>query len=721
MALRGNPTKVVTQGIRAGLQAPMPTEKQTALSFDEEVETPVVEIPDNSTLVDTKKGIQTIGQTITEKMLPSASTKEEAQEVINLSNEAQKDAELNSELLSLYGSGKILAENVGFERGAERVPTLSKQDFPMDAFMYGADEKERMIAEARQRTAERKLNATAPVLEKMGIEEYYPDISRGISVGSISSQMLGSRNRYVSQGNLIPWGVVDARARAIEKDVAEKAAIAGKIKNQRLITTPQYQQVYDDYFMDKQNEFLDIAGNDTSLLLDPTTQVGREYLNFMTTMENSYKENLEVDKAVDAILEKHDKGDYIPEDILSFIDEWDTGRLNMDEYIGGSKRISQLVDNIKSYESTRTYMDEKLKDLESEKDVMPLKAGVDFNNPTVAKNAADALKKKSGSSYDEYLSAVGEFYDVEKLKNVIDGAYSTSSRFYKGKSAEELSKLKADALDYMLGSLGDKITVKNDTVANKSLEWAKFAYQKEQDKTFYTNNDINQKALGVEIQKINANTDLSAAEKKKQIDKLYANNINFDQEASNRFGFNVNAIPLGVAEQAYRTKATNADLKVNYGGKKAIPLSEVENEFNKLKKIKYSTLTAKQKDEYHELKQWVAFKNDVDLSGGVFELTAGKRYSTSFNTYPKDGKMEVAAGQWIDPKAPVQTMIIDEHNSVIVREEYEDKKTKEIKYREREIPLPGSARTYKNGSDDNVKYEFDAINTKTTDMTNKGD
>ena len=305
MALRGNPVQPVKDNL-----------KQTKLPF-EEVDQPIIDIPDNSTLVETKEGVKTVGQTVASKMLPDAKTKEEANQVIEISDAAQKDAEANVELLNLYGSGKTLAQTVGFERGAERTPTLSAKDFPIDAFMYGADDKQRIIAEARQESAKRKMSATAPALEKMGIEEYYPDISKGISVGSISSQMLGSRNRYVAQGGLIPWGVVDARARAIEEDAKAKAAIAGKIKNQRLITSPQYQQVYDDYFLDKQNEFLDMAGNDASLLMDPTTELGREYINFMTTMENSYKENLEVDKAVDAILAKHDKGDYIPAEMLA--------------------------------------------------------------------------------------------------------------------------------------------------------------------------------------------------------------------------------------------------------------------------------------------------------------------------------------------------------------------------------------------------------------------
>lgn len=709
---------------------------QTVIPFDEDEKKLMADQgatpTDQSKLVPTKEGLTTVGQAVIKPLMNDAKSKEDVDLAAATAKMAQAEADLNAELANELKRGQVLSERVGFDRYGERKLEPAIDDFGMDLFMYDADDKARMIAELKERNRKKGTSVTSPVLQKLGLHDYYPDIDKGIGVGSISSQMLGSRTRYVAQGGLVPWGIVDERRRAIDAELKKKAELANQIKTQRFVADTQYQQMYDDYYLDKQNEFFDMAGDDITVLTDPTTEVGREYRKFMTRMENVYKENAEMGEVVDSIMKKHEEGDFVPDSVLNLIDNWNTARLDVDSYIKGGKKLSSLVDQLKSYESTRTWLDEKAKELESEKDVMPLKAGVDFSDPKVAKNAMDAIKRTNYRDYDEMRQAIRTYYDTDKMDAIIEGAYGMSSRFYKGQSPEELEKLKLQAFQYLMGSLGEKIDVESSTVSTKALDWEKFAYKKQKDQTFYTNNDLKTQEIGVQIQRINENKDLTEKQRKQQVQQLMASQANYDADVSKRLGFSTTGIPLSANELKKRNQMTTGDIIVRIGGKN-VPLRQ-------LVASNGSEYSGKDKELYD---QWKNFAGEIDRRGGSINAIPAKRATAPYTTYtdPVTGKVRMAPSEYMDPKGKPQTLIIDQHFEFEYSEpvqKWSETETESITdqgkkstskkiatsgagtVEEKEIvKAPGDFYFYQNGSDMNVTSELDAVDKELSIQTGK--
>ena len=145
------------------------------------------------------------------------------------------------------------------------------------------------------------------VLDKLRPEDYYPNISKDIAVGTYSGKYLGSSTIFAAPGARLPMGLYDARKRALVEQAKAKQAEIDKF-----LTIPETDKFYQAQFS---QDFLDGAlgylqknnWNTTSLKRDP------EAIKFFANMQAKAKEITAATEFANTIIDKsQDKNSYVP-------------------------------------------------------------------------------------------------------------------------------------------------------------------------------------------------------------------------------------------------------------------------------------------------------------------------------------------------------------------------------------------------------------------------
>ena len=150
---------------------------------------------------------------------------------------------------------------------------------------------ERAAATARQK-------APQLAIEKLGVQDYYPDIGRNIAVGTFTGSRIGSRTIYSGAGGLLPLGLYDARKRAIAADIKKKEALMDELKSVPDIAK-QFKPEWTNYVFDKWNDYIEAYKNNPEGL---STDLGFAKLNAqLKAVAENFKD---VDAYVDDFKEK---------------------------------------------------------------------------------------------------------------------------------------------------------------------------------------------------------------------------------------------------------------------------------------------------------------------------------------------------------------------------------------------------------------------------------
>lgn len=145
------------------------------------------------------------------------------------------------------------------------------------------------------------------VLDKLQPQDYYPNLSKDIAVGTYSGKYIGSSTIFAAPGARLPMGLYDARKRALAEQAKAKQAEIDKF-----LTIPETDKFYQAQFS---QEFLDGTlgfmqkhkWNTTALKRDP------EAIKFFANMEAKAKEITAATAFANSIIEKsQDKNSYIP-------------------------------------------------------------------------------------------------------------------------------------------------------------------------------------------------------------------------------------------------------------------------------------------------------------------------------------------------------------------------------------------------------------------------
>lgn len=341
-----------------------------------------------------------------------------------------------------------------------------------------------------------KLNEGVPkaVVEKLGVQDYYPNIGRDIAVGTFSGSRIGSQTIYSGAGAALPMGLYDARKRALKEAATEKKKQLDKFFDV-IETAPQYTKAVNESYNNWLNDSLAKHGYDADKFLsDPNMR--KEYTKRLT---NAKDITYWATWADNYLKESEKKENYGSAEGVKVAGEIKMALIDhMDEIASGEKSLKDFIDinKAKMYQNIIPQMDTIIKEV-----LDPNRMGESPINmrtgdaegrldPEEFRQQRDqfVVKMKSGTlGKDEYLSGFKKFFtgDYEKI---VDGLIES------GKFSEEQRDA---ALDYFAGQMQEQIKLNPQFIDNDQMEMAKlaedrrqfdaeFEYKKEQGKTPWT-------------------------------------------------------------------------------------------------------------------------------------------------------------------------------------------------------------------------------------------
>ena len=290
---------------------------------------------------------------------------------------------------------------------------------------YQAPSREEIYEQARQA----KVKAPNLVVEKLGLQDYYPEAGRNIAVGTFTGSRIGSQTIYSGAGGLLPLGLYDARKRAIATEIKKKEALVDQLKEM-----PDIAKQFKPYFAEKYMEFLspwmDAFKDKPEELMRNTDfikgvrQQQAIAENFLKVNENfkSLREKLVTDDGKPAA--------WANERMLKILNNFNAGMLpgEIEKYFDGTKNISDLETSMREIPNAYNQADEIVKQL-MDKGVIErainMKTGKDFNPDEIKEmNSLIQQLKSASPDYETFAQLKRKYYDFayeDIVKQWIEG------------------------------------------------------------------------------------------------------------------------------------------------------------------------------------------------------------------------------------------------------------------------------------------------------------
>jgi hypothetical protein len=368
-------------------------------------------------------------------------------------------------------------------------------------------------------------NIPSTVIEKLGVQDYYPEVGRDIAVGTFTGSRIGSQTIYSGAGGLLPKGLYDERKRALVKAAKEKQAALDKFMEipdtSEQFNTDYKQQAF-SFIQDgmaKHNWDLNAAMKDKEFM--------KGYYRFQTLS----KEITYTDAIVDKILESQISKDgkpvaYVPTAVLEEAYKFREGKLdNMEDIFSGKSKIMDYAKNMRNYANGTVWADDMVKTwLDPNKRVelpMNLKTGKEIDEKALGE-IQDSIKKlkENTGSYDSFLSVVKKYYDLDSS---LVGEWADLNGIPKDDESRKW------LTDYIIKQIPEESIISTvDRQSNNNFGYwnARFQAQRE-DKARETEltkiiNNSNNIKLKERLDQISKDTSLNSTQKQIAIKNLYA-------------------------------------------------------------------------------------------------------------------------------------------------------------------------------------------------------
>jgi hypothetical protein len=361
-------------------------------------------------------------------------------------------------------------------------------------------------------------NVPYAVVEKLGIQDYYPNAGRDIAVGTFSGSRIGSQTIYSGAGALLPVGLYDARKRSL----VEAAKNIQKKKDEFLQVPNAPQQFNADFQQAAYSQLYDIGAkhnwNMNAIMKD------KEAMQRVYAIKNAAKDLAYTDEIVDNIFETLNTADgktasYVPEDILQKMIEYRQGKLDVDAILSGENNVLELAGEIRNYANGTAWADKNLAEWKSDPVSLPLnlKTDKEITMDNLNEINQSIEKAKVSGSYDSYLTAVKKYFHLDP--KVVDAWVEQNMV---GATPEQKQKVVDDLNTYILAQMPpESIEEKIENLKNDNYNyWAKrqdlARYDKERE-TIMTRaiNTANQAKLKDQISAINNDPKLNTPQKKR--------------------------------------------------------------------------------------------------------------------------------------------------------------------------------------------------------------
>jgi len=317
------------------------------------------------------------------------------------------------------------------------------------------------ITEANILSAGRDAYVPQAVVERLGVQDYFPTIGQEIQKGTWTGSVLGSQTIYAGGGMVLPMGLYDARKRALNESAKAKQAQIDKIL-ELPNATPQHQAMYQNYANDFIIDELERYGTTANMVADP------KFRKRMDEIKNIGKELVYVDNWIDGKLKDlADKKKWIPEKVRQKMYDFKSGTLdNFDAVMTGEKRPAEMVNFIRSYENGINWIDENAATWFS--DAMMDEAPIGVNKAAIAKdpegyNQFIKSVEDGSADNDSYVTGARKYLDLSKVEPRIDN-------WIKGNNAD--AETRQTMVDYMVSLIPEKEVLKVHSMGNDARERA---------------------------------------------------------------------------------------------------------------------------------------------------------------------------------------------------------------------------------------------------------
>jgi len=271
---------------------------------------------------------------------------------------------------------------------------------------------------ARAANAARK-KAPQLVVEKLGVQDYYPEIGRDIAVGTFTGSRIGSQTIYSGAGGVLPLGLYDARKRAIAAEAKRKEALMDQLKEMPDIAK-QYKPAFAQDFYQGLQPYLDAYKDNPDAL---ASDAG--FLKYMANKKavgenfskvSSYLSDLE-NKLVD--LKTGEPAAWVTPGMLKIINGVKNGMLpgKVEDYFSGQKNIANVLNTVRALPDALNQADDIVKVLIEKGGVetaVNLKTGKDFTKEDIAE--LNSLVKNINSpspDYEMFAELRRKFFDFK--------------------------------------------------------------------------------------------------------------------------------------------------------------------------------------------------------------------------------------------------------------------------------------------------------------------
>jgi hypothetical protein len=271
---------------------------------------------------------------------------------------------------------------------------------------------------ARAANAARK-KAPQLVVEKLGVQDYYPEIGRDIAVGTFTGSRIGSQTIYSGAGGVLPLGLYDARKRAIAAEAKRKEALMDQLKEMPDIAK-QYKPAFAQDFYQGLQPYLDAYKDNPDAL---ASDAG--FLKYMANKKavgenfskvSSYLSDLE-NKLVDP--KTGEPAAWVTPGMLKIINGVKNGMLpgKVEDYFSGQKNIANVLNTVRALPDALNQADDIVKILIEKGGVetaVNLKTGKDFTKEDIAE--LNSLVKNINSpspDYEMFAELRRKFFDFK--------------------------------------------------------------------------------------------------------------------------------------------------------------------------------------------------------------------------------------------------------------------------------------------------------------------
>jgi hypothetical protein len=421
-------------------------------------------------------------------------------------NEVKKidDAITNQEI-----TDKNAISNIG-----EVVQNKPGQDGWIDTYVtesFEPESRENILARA---AAAARKKAPQLAIEKLGVQDYYPEIGRDIAVGTFSGSRIGSQTIYSGAGGLLPLGLYDARKRAIAADIKRKQSLMDELKEMPDIAK-QYKPAFAQDFYNGLQPYIEAyKDNPDGLASDPgflkyiSTKKGVAE-NFSKT--SAYLKDLE-EKLVDP--KTGEPAAWVTKDMMSIINNVKTGMLpgKIEEYFSGKKNIAKVLDTVRALPNALNQGDEIVKTLIKDgaiEKAINLKTGKDFN-PEELEDLNNLIQKLKSPSpdYEVFSELKRKYYDFNLDK--------IAEEWVKNNMADQSDKVKEEVTRSMASYMFEQMP-KESIISTITKQANDYTTRRGQDMTLQ--NAREDRAFQAEQNKLKIGDNLTKLEMEEMLEK----------------------------------------------------------------------------------------------------------------------------------------------------------------------------------------------------------